>query len=252
MTRSLRTLTGLVLLLALVPLAHADTGLQSITVLFSETWTGNAYRQPYFDVTGSEASPIDLSVGGGVRINLVDPFLFQAGALTIDPRFALGARRYLLYPSGRVVPTQLETSLGATETLEPGLGSARVLTLSLIVPIGLEIELAEGAALTVGLSPTMLFRLRAGDADYLNEKSDLNGMYSFFYGRLRWLRPEFHVAGRFRVSDALSFAIRTTASLSMLDLSDATLPWWDQLKIGAAFELSASAPFAAVFRNSED
>jgi hypothetical protein len=98
----------------------------------------------------------------------------------------------------------------------------------------------------------MLFRLRAGDADYLNDPSELNGMYTFFFGRLRWLRPELHIASRFDVSEALSFAIRIKSSVSMLDLGSETLPWWDQLQVAGAFELSVSPPFAAILPVVED
>lgn len=253
MNRLTRAFAGMILIFAVALVASAEPGLQSITLLFSEAWTGNAYRLPYVDVTGSEGSPIDVSVGGGVRITLVDPFLFDTGALTVDPRLVIGARRYLLYQSGRVVPTQIETLLGADENREPGLGSARVLTFSMVAPVGLEIELGERAALTVGLSPTLVFRIRAGDAETLNnDTSDLAAMYSFFYGRLRWLRPELHLAGRYDFSENLTAAVRLTSSISMLDLADPTLPWWDQLQIAATFELSATPPFSGLFRDPDE
>ncbi|MBU8914022.1 MAG: hypothetical protein KOO61_08375 [Spirochaetales bacterium] len=251
MNRLIRAFAGLILSLTITSAVGAEPGFQSITLLFSETWTGNAYHL-YNEATGSEGVPIDPTAGGGARFNLVDPFLFESGALTVDPRLVVGARRYLLYPSGWVVPTQLETSLGGTENLEPGLGSARVLALTIAAPVGLEIGLGESAALTVGLSPTVVFRIRAGDADYLNDISDLNAMYPFFYGRLRWLRPELHLAGRFDLSEYLSFAIRATSSISILDLADATLPWWDQLQVAGTFELSATPPLSGLFRNPDD
>ncbi len=251
MNRLIRAAAPLILALAITSAATADPGFQSFSLLFSETWTGNAYHLTY-DVTGSEGIPIDVSVGGGARFNLVDPFLFDSGALTIDPRLVIGARRYLLYQSGWVVPTQQETALGADENLLPGFGSARVLTFSLVAPVGLEIGLSESATLTVGFSPTMVFRVRAGDGEFLSDKSDLGGMYPFFYGRLRWLRPELHLAGRFDLSEYLAFAVRVTSSVSVLDLADATLPWWDQLQVAGTFELSATPPLSGLFRNSDE
>ncbi len=247
----IRAFAGLILSLTIASAAWAETGFQSATLLFSETWTGNAYHLTY-DVTGSEGVPIDTSVGGGARFNLVDPFLFESGALTVDPRLVVGARYYLLYQSGWVVPTQRETSLGGDENLAEGFGSARVLTFSVVAPVGLEIGLGERAAFTVGFSPTLVFRIRAGDADYLNDISDLNGMYPFFYDRLRWLRPELHLAGRFDLSEYLAFALRATSSISILDLADATLPWWDQFQIAATFELSVTPPLSGLFRHPDD
>ncbi|MEE8441209.1 MAG: hypothetical protein V3S41_05760, partial [Spirochaetia bacterium] len=255
MNRVIRVFTGMILCLTIASAAAAEPGFQSIALLFSETWTGNAYRQPYFDVTGSEGTPIDVSVGGGVRLNLVDPFLFDSVALTIDPRLVVGARRYLLYQSGWVVPASIETSLGADENLVPGFGSARVMTFSVVAPLGLEIGLGQSAALTVGFSPTLVFRIRAGDADYLNDISDLNAMYPFFYGRLRWLRPELHLTGRFDISEYLAFAVRITSSVSILDPADPTLPtlpWWDQLQVAGTFELSATPPFSGLFRDPDE
>ena len=131
MKRLIRAFAALIFALTISSAAAAEPGFQSFSLLFSETWTGNAYHLTY-DVTGSEGMPIDMSVGGGARFNLVDPFLSESGALTIDPRLVIGARRYLLYQSEWVVPTQQETSLGADENLVPGFGSARVLTFSVV------------------------------------------------------------------------------------------------------------------------
>jgi hypothetical protein len=252
MNRLVHLSIGLALFALSAAPAFTETGFQSITVLASETWTGNAYRPPYMDVTGSETSPIDLSLGAGARLNLVAPLFSERLALSVDPRLALSARRYLLYSSGRVVPAPQETALGADENLEPGLGSARVLTFALAAPLGIEVGITESVALTIGVSPTMLFRVRAGAVEFLNDKSDLNGMYSFFYGRMRWLRPELHIAARFDLSQSVAFAVRTTASVSMLDLSDSTLPWWDLLKVSGALELCASPPLRAAFRQPDE
>jgi len=242
-----------VLLLFSIPAAlAAEPGFQAITLFFGESWTGNAYTQPDYNVTGSEAGGIDPALGGGARFVLSEPFLFSFSALTIDPRVTLGLRRYLLYPSGRVVPTQIETALGATENLEPGVGSARVLTTRIEAPVGIEISLGERAAVAVAISPTLVLRLRAGDAVYEDQASDLNPMYSFFYGRLRWLRPDFHLAFRFDVSDYLAFALRSSTSISILDLADSTLPWWDQFQTGVGLEVSLSPPFSGLVRQPED
>ena len=125
-------------------------------------------------------------------------------------------------------------------------------SLQVLAEASLTLAAGESAALTVGFSPTLVFRIRAGDADFLNDKSDLNAMYRFFYGRLRWLRPELHLAGRFDLSEYLSFAVRTTTAVSILDMADATLPWWDQLQVAGTFELSATPPLSELFRNSDE
>lgn len=227
--------------------AGAQVTFRSVTVLVGETWTGNAYVQPLYNVTGSEAAPIDFSVGAGARIDLVR---FSPGlALTLDPRLTLGARRYLLYPDGWVVPTQIETALGATEDPnEAGIGSARVLTVGLSVPVGLEMGLGERAALTMAVSPTTLYRIRAGRVAVQTDPSELDPMYAFFYGNLRWLRPELHLAVRVAVSDYLAFTIRALSSVSVLDLADPTLPWWDQLQAGGTVEFNLSPPFSGLLR----
>jgi hypothetical protein len=252
MARMIRFSLFPVLLLSFALCASAEPGFQSITLTFSETWTGNAFTPPDYAISGSEVFPIDTSIGGGARFNLVDPFLFASGALTVDPRLTLGTRYYLLYQSGWVVPTQDETALGEDENLQAGYGSARVLTVSIAAPVGMEFGLGERAALTVGLSPTLVFRLRAGDAIALDgDKSNLNGMYPFFYGRLRWLRPELHLAGRFDVSEYLAFTIRATSSISILDMADPTFPWWDQFQAAGTLEFSLTPPLSGLFRTEE-
>ena len=54
-----RTLLSIILFLSLTISATAETGFQAITLHFGENWTGNAYRPPYVDATGSEGVPID-------------------------------------------------------------------------------------------------------------------------------------------------------------------------------------------------
>lgn len=229
----------------------AEPGFQSYTIVFGQRWTGNAYVPPDYNVTGSVGSPIDPAFGGGARFNLVDPFLFPSAALSIDPRMTISSRRFLLYPSGRVVPAPAETALGE-ENNEAGIGSARVLTFRVEAPVGLEIGLGEKAALSFALSPTLMFRLRAGEAEFATAVTDLNPMYSFFYGRMRWLRPDFHLVFRYDVSDYLAFALRSSTSVSILDMADATLPWWDQFQTGILLDLSLTPPLSGLFRAPEE
>lgn len=235
----------LVCLALVAGVAAADPGFQSVTLLFNETWTGNAYVPD--GVTGSEPMPLDVHAGAGARFNLVDPFIFPAMALTVDPRLVLGARRFLLFESGRVVPTQLETGLGDENGL-PGLGAARVMSVAVSSPVSVEFRLGEAVALSFGVSPTVLFRIRAGDPVFQNSIDDLAGMYTFFYGNLRWLRPEIHLATRFTLSDYFAFALRATSSVSILDIADPALPWWDQMQISGALEASLTPPFSGLFR----
>jgi hypothetical protein len=248
--------TLLLVFLSVALSAGAQVSFQSVTLLFNETWTGNAYRQPYVNVTGSEGTPIDAHGGGGVRIALVQSLLYPGGTLTLDPRLTLGVRRYLLYPDGRVVPSQIEQATGATEDPNvAGIGSARVITIGLAIPIGFEAGIGSRAGISLAFSPTTVFRIRAGDVDGPEDASELNPMYSYFYGRLRWLRPELHLAFRADVSDYLSVVIRATSSVSIMDLaaniSDPVLPWWDQFQAGGSVELALSPPFSGLFRETD-
>ena len=123
--------------LAIASAYSLDERIDAITLGVNASWTGNGYKpNPAdpggvydFTVTGSEAFPIDAFVSGGIRLTLRAPDDGVGGALTITPQAELGMRRYLLFENGRVVPTQRETALGLDEEGNPGLGSARVLTL---------------------------------------------------------------------------------------------------------------------------
>jgi hypothetical protein len=248
MNRSARAILFTLLLLAVLTPAMAETSFQAITLQFGEVWTGNAYRQPYVDVTGSEGTPIDFVVGGGARFTLIESFLFESGALTMDPRLVLGVRRYLLFQNGRAVPADSITALGEDEDGLQGFGSARVLSATIGVPFALEIGAGDRIAVSLGFSPTLLLRFRAGDLEVLNERSDLNGMYRFFYEKARWLRPEVHLAGRFDLSEYFAFALRATWSFSIVDIFDTTLPAWDQMQAAGILELCLTPPLSGLFR----
>ena len=252
-TRLPRCVPALLLLLVSTT-AWSQISFDSLTIIFGETWSANAYRQPYVDVTGSEAAPINAAVGTGARITFAR---FGPGfAVTFDPRFLVSVRRYLLYPNGWVVPTQTETALGATEDPNvAGIGSARVISLGLVLPVGLEVGLGERVGLGLALSPSTVYRVLAGDVEVATDASELNGMYAFFYGNLRWLRPEVQLALRVDISDYLGFTVRANSSVSVMDLTNPTfpeLPWWDQLQVGGRIELNLSPPFSGLFRTEDD
>jgi len=239
----------------------AGVELESITVGFTEAWTGNGYVPTPddpggvydFQVTGSEAMPIDPFLVAGVRLTLVDGLLAERNLLSLTPTLQLGVRRYLLYSNGWVVPTQKETALGDDEDNEPGLGSARVVTMRVSSPVSYEVGFANGSALVIGISPTLVFRIRAGDLEVQSAPSDLAPMYSFFYGSLRFLMPEAHLAYRFRLSDFLKASVFADYGVSILDLfgPESILPAYDQMRAQVGIRLELVPPFSGLFRDTE-
>ena len=221
--------------------------ISAISIGVNGAWTGNGYKPDPtdpggiydFSVTGSESFPIDYFLSGGIRMTLVQPFLGSAGALAFTPLVEIGARRYLLFENGRVVPTQEETALGDDENNNPGLGSARVLTIRAMPLVTYELTFANRTAIVMGISPTLLLRIRAGDIEVQTDRSDLRGMYSFFYGRLRFLMPEVHLGFRFPLSEFFEATLYSEYGVSILDLFDASLPWYDQMRVefGVRFDL---------------
>jgi hypothetical protein len=235
------------------------SAIDAISVGITGAWTGNGYKPDPsdpggiydFDVTGSEGVPIDFSLLGGVRLTLAKPFLGGFGSLTLTPTMQLGMRRYLLYENGRVVPTQRETALGSDEESNPGLGSARVVTLRTSALLAYEITFQNRMAIVLGVSPTFLLRVRAGAAEFQSERSDLRPMYSFFYSRLRFLMPEVHVAFRFPLSEYLESTLFADYGVSVLDLTDTSLPVYDQMRVQVGIRFDLIPPYEGLLRDRD-
>ena len=254
----LASIVPLVLVAMLPATAFAtDEHIGALTFGTSAAWTGNGYKPDPsdpggvydFSVTGSEGFPIDMYFSGGIRLDLKIPEEGAGSALTFTPQAELGMRRYLLYENGRVVPTQIETALGTDENDNPALGSARVVTLRLVPLLSYELRFANRMAVSVGFSPTLALRVRAGDIEVQNDRSDLRGMYAFFYGRSRFLMPEFHLAYRFPLSEFFETTVYAEYGVSILDLFDTTLPWYDQMRVGLGVRFDLIPPFSGLTRD---
>lgn len=250
---------ALSLLLAILALrAVPALSVDAVLLGFSQAWTGNGYVPtpddpdgPYnFAVTGSEPMPIDPFLGFGARLVLLETTAV-AGALTWSPTLQVGWRYYLLFASGRVVPSQIEAAAGAEGDV-PGIGSSRVVSVRLPLPIGYELRIGGAHALSIALSPTFVFRIPAGDVAPRDEDQDLSDMWGFFYDRMRFLMPELVLSYRFALSEYLEAALFATYGVSPLDLTDTTLPWYDQMRIAAGIELGLRPPFAGLARRRED
>lgn len=245
------------LFLTLMPFSAFALGFEALTLGFSEAWTGNAYVPnpggAYdFDVTGSEPMPVDAFGTAGVRFGLLDGLLARNAVLSVSPSLAVGARRYVLFESGIVAPAQIETATGSeADTL--GRGSARVVTVRLAVPVAYEYRFSGGDAVYMSLSPTAVARIVAGAAATRDEDTDLSGMYTFFYDRLRYLMPELSLGYRFAMSDALEATIHATAGVSVLDLfANDAMPWYDQTRIAVGIDLGLRPPFGGLARPREE
>lgn len=255
---TLRRLALTVLLVSMLgPRAVPALSVDALLIGLSQAWTGNGYVPtpddpggPYdFPVTGSEAMPIDPFLGFGTRLVLLETTAIT-GALTLSPQLQVGWRYYLLYASGRVVPSQIEAAAGA-EGEVPGVGSARVVSVRLPLPIGYELRIADAHALSIAVSPTFVFRIPAGDVAPRDEAPDLSGMWGFFYDRMRFLMPELVLSYRFAMSEYLEAALFATYGVSPLDLTDTRLPWYDQMRIAAGVELGLRPPLAGLARRRE-
>jgi hypothetical protein len=242
-------------MLAAVPAGAVE--LRDLMLIFSETFTANAYQPPTYNVTGSEGAPIDASAGAGTTLVVVNSLFYSGGSLTVTPSATIGYRNYLLFPSGKAVPTQIESGLG-DEFGSSGLALARIVTLRLAAPVAFEMATSPATRLSLGLSPTVLLRIPFG-APLEVSPGDGLGVLGFLYSRLRFLEPEIHLAVMFDISPYLTLGIRAYASVSMWDAiapesygpsgSEVALPFWDQARIGVSVELAARPPFGGLLRD---
>lgn len=248
-----------IVLFVLLPFSAPAVGFEAVTLGFSQAWSGNGYVPtpddpggPYdFDVTGSDPSPIDGFLGIGTRIVLIDGLLLSGATMGFSPALEIGSRRYVLFESGRVAPAQIETATGA-EGNTLGRGSARVVTFRIPLPLSYEFRFAEGRhAVGMSISPTFVLRVRAGAVELRDADTDLSGMYDFFYSNARFIMPELSLGYRYTVSDALDVALHATYGLSIADVMDTSLPWYDQMRIGVGATLGLRLPFGSLARERE-
>lgn len=243
------------LLCALLILFSAAAGafeFRAITLSFDQAWTGNGYVPnpggTYdFDVTGSEAMPIDGFGGVGVRMDLIDGFISSGGVLAFAPAVEFGYRRYALFASGRVVPAPTETG-NVEEDGVIGPGSADVLTVRLPLAFRYEITYASGAVLHTSVSPTVLLRFPVANEVLRDSSTNLSGMTDWFFSDLRFLIPEIGVGYRLQISTAVEAGIKMTYGVSVLDLIDADVPAYDQMRLALGFEISLIPPFGGLVR----
>jgi hypothetical protein len=106
-------------------------------------------------------------------------------------------------------------------------------------------------AVSLAISPTLLLRIRAGDIEVQNDRSDLAGMYTFFYSNLRFLMPEAQIAYRFPLSDFLETTIYAEYGLSVLDTIDTSLPWYDQMRVSAGIRFDLIPPLSGLARDRD-
>jgi hypothetical protein len=226
--------------------------IESYVVGFGQAWTGNAHLpENGFDVTGSEAMPIDGFFSFGVRLLLIeDGFISPEGILSMSPRAELGYRRYALFESGRVSPAPVETGV-VVEDGVIGPGSADVLTVRLPVSFAYELRFQNQAAFYTTASPTIVLRFPVANMSIRDSETDLLGMYGYFLGGLRFLMPELGLGYRFRMSDFLEVDLALEYGFSLVDLFDSTYSIYDQMRVGISARLGFIPPFGGLFRDRE-
>jgi len=240
------------LLVGTSPLAAIE--LESYMLGFGQAWTGNGHvpgNSYDFDVTGSEAMPIDGFFSVGVRILFLESgFISPDGTFSLSPRIELGYRRYALFESGRVSPAPVETGQVAEgNTLGPGSGD--VLILRVPAWVTYELRFANESAFYTAVSPTLSLRFPVANFSLRDEDSNLSGMYSYFLGRFRFLMPEIGVGYRFQMSDYLEVTLGVEYGVSVVDLFDTNYPIYDQMRLGAGVHLGFTPPFRGLFRDRD-
>ena len=223
-----------IVILAILPAATPAIEIEAVMLGISHAWTGNGYvptpndpgGEYDFRVTGSEATPLDTFVGAGMRVRLTGR-PDSIAVITVSPSLEAGRRPYLVFASGRVVPTQIESAAGA-EDGTPGIGSAQVTTLRLPVPLGLELRFGGRHALSLAVSPTLVLRIVPGD---------LPEMRDFFYDEMRFFMPEVAAGYRVSLGNVLETTFYAKYGVSIRDLQDDTLPVHDQMRLAAGIDI---------------
>ena len=112
------------------------------------------------------------------------------------PTLFLYWQEYLETPSGKAVPTQIETGTAAGNI-------AGSLGLILSMPYIYEWSLSEELAILVGASPSVVLRLPAQPI----EGSELNGLYEYFFSEARFLQPELMGSFLYRLNETVRFGL---------------------------------------------
>ena len=236
------------------PRVASALGLEAIESGISQAWTGNAYVTGRAGVegtiTGSEEMPIDGFWAVGARIALLDELLAANAVLTFTPGLEFGLRNYVLFESGRVVPTQVETATGAEDN-QLGRGSARILTIRLPLAVAYELRFGGGHAFLMALSPTGVFRIPAGHVVRRDDDDDLSDLYGHFYSGVRFLMPELSLGYRFPVSDSFDVTIRLDYGASITDVFDPALEVWNGMRAALGVRLGFRLPFVGLLRERE-
>ncbi len=185
-----RTALILALLLSAAGAANAlEVG--ELNVHLGQAWIGNGYTtdadgEP---VQGSDVSPLNFTGGFGVDLEFAPRVRFA-------PSLFLYWQEYLETPSGKAVPTQIETGTAAGNI-------AGSLGIVLSMPYIYEWSLSEEFAILAGASPSVVLRLPAQPI----EGSDVDGLYEYFFSEARFLQPEVMGSFLYRLNETVRFGL---------------------------------------------
>ncbi|MFP4373877.1 MAG: hypothetical protein ACLFPO_06090 [Spirochaetaceae bacterium] len=195
--------TALILAL-LLSAAGAASALEigELDLHLGQAWIGNGYTtdadgEP---VQGSDVSPLNVTAGFGVDLEFAPRVRFA-------PTLFFFWQEYLETPSGKAVPTQIETGTAAGEI-------AGSIGLILSMPYVYEWQLSEDVALLAGASPSVVARLPARPI----EGSEVGGLYEYFFSEARFLLPEITGSFLYRLNESLRFGLNLRVFLPLHNL----------------------------------
>jgi hypothetical protein len=199
--RSAQMVFFLCVLLAVALQAHAFE-VSELDFHLGQAWIGNGYTEDADgnSVQGSDVSPLNFTAGFGAQLELA-PFVKLA------PTLLLYWQEYLETPSGKAVPTQIETGSAAGDL-------AGSLALLLSVPYVYEWSLNENMAISAGVSPSFVFRLPVRPI----EGSEVGGLYGYFFSEARFIVPEILGSFLYRINDTVRFGINLRIFLPVHNL----------------------------------
>ena len=216
--------------MALVPVAMVLSAVQLHSLSFESLdlnagylFTFNGYQKDSAGapIAGSQVDPILLYGGVGVTIELAAPLKFA-------PAIDLFALEYLLTESGKVVPTQQETST----SLGP---IASVPTLIVSLPVVLDFELGD-FTFGFGLSPSFVLRIPFPIAG----TTDAGELTDYFYADGRFFYPEAQLFFGYRFTELVEISVFSRLLVPIYNLWDRfpDIPFHDELIITTAAQLS--------------
>jgi hypothetical protein len=191
----------LCLLLAAAPQTRAFE-LSELDFHLGQAWIGNGYTEDADgnSVQGSDVSPLNFTAGFGAQLEL-------APLVKLAPTLLLYWQEYLETPSGKAVPTQIETGSAAGDL-------AGSLALLLSVPYVYEWSLNETMAISAGASPSFVFRLPVRPI----EGSEVGGLYGYFFSEARFIVPEILGSFLYRINETVRFGINLRIFLPVHNL----------------------------------